>query len=171
MASLQEELAAAKLREAEANLALKDLKTKVAELGNMWQRHIAKNKNGDDANNQPGDHEASDPADPDAPASNKPENPAVAAAVAANNGTIAAPSTPKKLLGSLLEATGSAAAASAAKAEAARLEEELMTARMAEVAAQAEVKDQRLRIMELETHVRRRIDLYSYSLSFRCSIK
>ena len=40
VASLQEELAAAKLREAEANLALKDLKSKVAELSAMWQKHL-----------------------------------------------------------------------------------------------------------------------------------
>ena len=42
VATLQEELASAKLREAEANLALKDLKSKVAELSAMWQKHLAK---------------------------------------------------------------------------------------------------------------------------------
>lgn len=56
-----------------------------------------------------------------------------------------APSTPKKLLGSLLEAGG-------AKSETvARLEEELMTAKMVEVDSQAELKEQRLKVMELET--------------------
>ncbi len=40
------------------------------------------------------------------------------------------------------------------KSEAARLEEELMTARLTEVESQAELKDQRLKIMDLETHVR-----------------
>merc|ERR1712008_642170 len=40
VASLQEELAAAKLREAEANLALKDLKAKVADLSTMWKKHL-----------------------------------------------------------------------------------------------------------------------------------
>ena len=53
------------------------------------------------------------------------------------------PSTPKKLFGSLLEG----------KSEAARLEEELMTARLTEVESQAELKDQRLKVMDLETHV------------------
>lgn len=59
--------------------------------------------------------------------------------------TAAPPSTPKKLLGSLLDAGG-------AKSEAlARLEEDIMTARMAEVEGQAELKQQRLKVMELET--------------------
>ena len=40
------------------------------------------------------------------------------------------------------------------KSEAARLEEELMTARMSEVDAQAEMKEARLKVMELETQVR-----------------
>ena len=44
VASLQEQLAAAKLREAEANLALKELRSKVAELSGMWQKHL-KRKN------------------------------------------------------------------------------------------------------------------------------
>ena len=40
IASLQEELAASKLREAESNLALKDLRSKVGDLNTMWLRHI-----------------------------------------------------------------------------------------------------------------------------------
>ena len=40
IASLQEELAASKLREAESNLALKDLRSKVADLNTMWQKHL-----------------------------------------------------------------------------------------------------------------------------------
>ena len=40
VASLQEELAASKLREAESNLALKDLRSKVSELNTMWQKHL-----------------------------------------------------------------------------------------------------------------------------------
>ena len=40
IASLQEELAASKLREAESNLALKDLRSKVGELNSMWLKHI-----------------------------------------------------------------------------------------------------------------------------------
>ena len=40
VAHLQEELIAVKLREAEANLSLKDLRQRVGELGQQWQRHL-----------------------------------------------------------------------------------------------------------------------------------
>lgn len=123
MASLQEELAAAKLREAEANLALKDLKSKVAELSAMWQKHLKRN-------------------DPDG------EN---GSAGGASSSSIVVPSTPKRLLGSLLEG----------KSEVARLEEELMTLRIAEVEGEAELKDQRLKVMELETQVIKPLSSFS----------
>merc|ERR1712223_358464 len=115
IASLQEELAAAKLREAEANLALKDLKTKVAELSSMWKKHLQQRSSESDTAS--GGHST------------------VSAA------SLVVPSTPKKLLGSLLDG----------KSEVARLEEELMTARLIEVESQAELKDTRLKVMELET--------------------
>lgn len=38
--SLQEELIAVKLREAEASLSLKDLRQKVADLTGQWQKHL-----------------------------------------------------------------------------------------------------------------------------------
>ena len=44
IASLQEELAASKLREAESNLALKDLRSKVSDLNTMWQKHLKVNQ-------------------------------------------------------------------------------------------------------------------------------
>lgn len=40
VAHLQEELIAVKLREAEANLSLKDLRHRVQELSAQWQRHL-----------------------------------------------------------------------------------------------------------------------------------
>lgn len=40
VAHLQEELIAVKLREAEANLSLKDLRQRVTELSAQWQRHL-----------------------------------------------------------------------------------------------------------------------------------
>lgn len=40
VAHLQEELIAVKLREAEANLSLKDLRQRVGELSQHWQRHL-----------------------------------------------------------------------------------------------------------------------------------
>ena len=105
IASLQEELAASKLREAESNLALKDLRSKVGELNSMWLKHIK--------------------------------------TAESNTGTPEMPSTPKKFLGSLLEG----------KSGTAKLEEELMSTRLREVAGFAELKELRLRVMELETQV------------------
>jgi len=58
-----------------------------------------------------------------------------------NAGTPEMPSTPKKFLGSLLEG----------KSGTAKLEEELMSTRLREVAGFAELKELRLRVMELET--------------------
>merc|ERR1712045_390530 len=113
VASLQEELAAAKLREAEANLALKDLKSKVAELSSMWKKHLQQKSESD--------------------------NTTVDGALQT---TSVVPSTPKKLLGSFLEGN---------KSETARLEEELMTARLTEVENEAELQSSRLKVMELET--------------------
>jgi len=40
VAHLQEELIAIKLREAEANLSLKELRHRVADLHSQWQRHL-----------------------------------------------------------------------------------------------------------------------------------
>ena len=122
-------MAAAKLREAESNLALKDLKSKVAELSAMWQKHLKRNEEA--IKNETGTGEkANDGA-------SKPSS--LGASLAA-----VAPSTPKRLFGSLLEG----------KSESARLEEELMTSRLTEVECQAELKAQNLKVMELETQVR-----------------
>ena len=54
------------------------------------------------------------------------------------------PSTPKKLLGSFLEG----------KSETAKLEEELMSTRLREVEGMAEIKELRLKVMDLETQVK-----------------
>lgn len=126
MASLQEELAAAKLREAEANLALKDLKAKVAELSTMWKKHLQQRAEADSE----------------------------ASASSSAGSSMAVPSTPKKLLGSFLEG----------KSEVARLEEELMTARLIEVESEAELKASRLKVMELETQVIIKLFLLPYYL-------
>ena len=105
MASLQEELAASKLREAESHLALKDLRSKVSELSSMWQKHLKRAE--------------------------------------APGGTVEpVPSTPKKLLGSLLES---------GKSELTKMEEELMSTRLKEVEAMGELKELRLKVMDLET--------------------
>ena len=135
MASLQEELAAAKLREAEAHLALKELRAKVAELSAMWQKHL---KRGENATVNGNGDESS-------------ETPPPSVSIM--------PSTPKKLLGSLLDPMGSNA-----KSEAARLEDELMTSRLIEVEGQAQLKEMSLKVMELETQVKNKHYYFIYSL-------
>ena len=100
IAALQEQLAASKLREAEAGLALRELRSKVGQLNTMWGRHL----NGETCQG------------------------------------VEADSTPKKLLGGLLDGKG----------EVSRLEEELMTSRLREVEGMAELKELRLKVMDLE---------------------
>ena len=91
-------------REAEGNLALKDLRSKVSELSTMWQKHLKRTENDVTSGAE-------------------------------------VPSTPKKLLGSLLEG----------KADVTKLEEEVMTSRLKEVEALGELKELRLKVMDLET--------------------
>ena len=43
VATLQEELIAVKLREAESTLALKELRPKIAELSSQWLKHLQVN--------------------------------------------------------------------------------------------------------------------------------
>ena len=96
----------------------------------MWQKHLKRN----------GEASKNDPAAGDKSNEGGSKTISLGASVAA-----VVPSTPKRLLGSLLEG----------KSESARLEEELMTSRLSEVESQAELKDQRLKVMELETQVQR----------------
>ena len=181
VASLQEQLIAAKLREAEATvkkkpratlrrkiknkrrsclslqLALKELRPKITELSSQWQKYmnehhppaasasLASEGAGADAS-----ADAAAAADAEAPAQQQQQQ---------------QQSTPKKLLGQLWDsATASAGVGRGAGrggsggAGGAGVEEELMTTRLREMEAVNEVRELRLRVMELETHV---------SLSFR----
>jgi ecotropic viral integration site 5 protein len=104
VAHLQEELIAVKLREAEANLSLKELRQRISELSAQWQRHLQEHK-----------QDSAPPAD----------------------------STPKKLL--FWENRGG---------DVQKLEEELMTTRIREMETLTELKELRLKLMELETQVR-----------------
>ena len=120
------------MREAEANLALKDLKAKVTELSTMWKKHLQQRSEGSSDQH---------------------------AGISSGSSASAVPSTPKKLLGSFLEGNG--------KSEVARLEEELMTARLVEVENEAELKASRLKVMELETQVPTLLDHEYYCSNSR----
>ena len=163
VASLQEQLAAAKLREAEANLALKELRSKVAELSGMWQKHLKRKslvRKSKFYKMYSIAHLCKDfkiertffPLNELFASIFQEQKRVLEAGEGAGDdgsSSVVAPSTPKKLLGSLLEAGG------LTKSEVTRLEEEMMSIRMSEVGAQAELKDQKLKVMELETEVSR----------------
>ncbi|CAB3225719.1 unnamed protein product [Arctia plantaginis] len=113
VAHLQDELIAVKLREAEANLSLKDLRQRVTEISEAWQRHLQEHRQ---------------------------EAPAVPVQSNVVSDIMA---TPKKLL----------RAWEGRSADVQKLEEELMTTRIREVEALTELKELRLKVMELETQV------------------
>eukprot|EP00096_Caligus_rogercresseyi_P005393 TRINITY_DN2078_c0_g1_i1.p1 TRINITY_DN2078_c0_g1~~TRINITY_DN2078_c0_g1_i1.p1 ORF type:complete len:808 (+),score=302.38 TRINITY_DN2078_c0_g1_i1:336-2426(+) len=133
VASLQEELAAAKLREAEAQLALKDLRVSVAELQGLWSKHLKRR--------------AEEKPDSDSNHNSLINGEGPLNSHSHSTASITLPSTPKKLLGTLLDPVGVVNA----KSEAARLQEELMTSRLVEVEGQAQIKTLELQVMTLET--------------------
>ncbi|CAH0716119.1 unnamed protein product, partial [Brenthis ino] len=113
VAHLQDELIAVKLREAEANLSLKDLRQRVTELSEAWQKHLQ-------------EHRQETPPPP-----------------AQSNVVSDIMATPKKLL----------RAWEGRSTDMQKLEEELMTIRIKEAEAATELKELRLKEMELRTQV------------------
>ncbi|XP_073954252.1 ecotropic viral integration site 5 isoform X2 [Choristoneura fumiferana] len=113
VAHLQDELIAVKLREAEANLSLKDLRQRVTELSESWQRYLQEHR----------------------------QEPTTAPVQSNVVSDIMA--TPKKLL----------RAWEGRSADMQKLDEELMNTRIREVEALTELKEARLKLMELETQV------------------
>ncbi|XP_050683639.1 ecotropic viral integration site 5 ortholog isoform X2 [Leptidea sinapis] len=113
VAHLQDELIAVKLREAEANLSLKDLRKQVSELSEAWQRHLQEHR-----------------------------QETAPAAVQSTTVVSDLMATPKKLLRAW-EGRGNDT----------KLEEELMSCRIREVEALTELKELRLKEMELHTQV------------------
>ncbi|XP_063373617.1 ecotropic viral integration site 5 ortholog isoform X1 [Cydia amplana] len=113
VAHLQDELIAVKLREAEANLSLKDLRQRVTELSEAWQRYQQEHR----------------------------QEPTTAPVQSNVVSDIMA--TPKKLL----------RAWEGRSADMQKLDEELMNTRIREVEALTELKEARLKLMELETQV------------------
>ncbi|XP_061382612.1 ecotropic viral integration site 5 ortholog isoform X5 [Danaus plexippus] len=113
VAHLQDELIAVKLREAEANLSLKDLRQRVTELSEAWQRHLQ-------------EHRQETPTPP-----------------AQSNVVSDIMATPKKLL----------RAWEGRSTDMQKVEEELMTVKIREIEALTELKELRLKEMELRTQV------------------
>ena len=132
VAQLQEELIAVKLREAEANLSMKELRSKISDLHNMWEEHLSTaHPSGSSDSSQPNSLEKS--------SSSLPSNSSPAASIASVT------SSPLKMLGNAVKRTTDYSG------ELSRLKTELMTAKLKESEAVAELKELRQRVMELET--------------------
>ncbi|XP_045530777.1 ecotropic viral integration site 5 ortholog isoform X1 [Pieris brassicae] len=138
VAHLQDELIAVKLREAEANLSLKELRQRVTELADAWRRHLQvltrtttcthTRDRGLTMSIYRQEHRA---------------EAAATAAATAPSVVSDLMATPKKLL----------RAWEGRAADAHRVEDELMTTRIREVEALTELKELRLKEMELSAQV------------------
>lgn len=122
VAQLQEELIAVKLREAEANLSMKELRQKFYDLSNMWTEHLSTS------------HANSDSSQPNSLDAGNSSTPALSVT-----------SSPLKMLGNSLKRS------SEFSNEINKLKQELMSARLREAEAVAELKELRQKVMELET--------------------
>ena len=165
IAQLQEELIAVKLREAEANLSMKELRLKISELNSMWQEHLTQahpppggtvnngangtwttdsNHNGSSALNSLGD--LSQPNSLDATmGTNGPPSTS-----SASNLALSVSASPLKMLGYSFKRGGSEEQRQSIN-EQNRLRQELMSVKLREAEASAELKELRQRVMELET--------------------
>ena len=130
VAQLQEELISVKLREAEANLSLKELRDRIADLTVMWEEQQAKNSSSDAS--QPNSLEKTS-------ASLPPLNPS------ASTLTTSLTTSPLKTIANAVKRSTDHSQ------EIARLKQELLTARLREAEAVAELKQLRQKVMELET--------------------
>ncbi|XP_074600959.1 ecotropic viral integration site 5 [Brevipalpus obovatus] len=122
VAQLQEELIAVKLREAEANLSMKELRQKFNDLNQMWTEHLSTSHANSDSS-QPSSLEQANAPTPSA---------------------LSVTSSPLKMLNNLKRS-------SEFSNEIIKLKQELMTAKLREAEAVAELKELRQRVMELET--------------------
>lgn len=139
VAQLQEELISVKLREAEANLSMKELRTKITDLTAMWeeqqQAQISKNQ----SNSSNGGSDGSQPNSLEKTTASLPPalNPQVSA--------LSVTSSPLKMVANAVKRTTDQSS------EINRLKQELMTAKLREAEAVAELKELRQKVMELET--------------------
>lgn len=145
LAQLQEELIAVKLREAEANLSMKELRLKISELNGMWQEHLAQA------------HPPNNGASESASAMNSLGESSQPSSLEVGNGQSSSTSSslamsvtasPLKMLGYSFKKSADERQYAG---ELQRLRQELMSARLREAEASAELKELRQRVMELET--------------------
>ena len=123
VAQLQEELIAVKLREAEFNLSMKELRQNLSDLQQMWSEHLSTS------------HPSSDSSQP-----NSLENSSLS-----NQSTLSVTSSPLKMLGNSLKRNNDYCN------EINRLKQDLMSSRLKETEAVAELKELRQKVIDLET--------------------
>ena len=127
VAQLQEELIAVKLREAEANLSMKELRHKITDLTQMWTEHMAQSHGSNDSsltnNSQPNSLEGNS---------------------SSTQSSLSVTSSPLKMLGNAVKRTDYTG-------EINKLKQEVMSAKLREAEAIAELKELRQKVMELET--------------------
>lgn len=136
VAQLQEELISVKLREAEANLSMKELRTRISDLTGMWEeQQLLSQKSGTSG-------ESSQPNSLEKTSASLPVNATSNSSAAAS---LSVTSSPLKMLGNAIKRSTDHSA------EINRLKQELLTAKLREAEAVAELKELRQRVMELET--------------------
>jgi hypothetical protein CRE_27583 len=123
VAQLQEELIAVKLREAEANLSMKELRQKISDLQQMWSEHLSTS------------HPSSDSSQPNSLESSN----------LSTQSTLSVTSSPLKMLGNSLKRNSDYCN------EINKLKQDVMSAKLKEAEAVAELKELRQKVMELET--------------------
>ncbi|KAK4337164.1 hypothetical protein RND71_043480 [Anisodus tanguticus] len=154
VAQLQEELIAVKLREAEANLSMKELRLKISDLNNMWEEHLNSVHNTNISNINSLNGLVINSSSDSQPSSL--DNSSIISNTSINglNNThsslsISVSSSPLKMLGNSFKK--SSEDRQYFNNEISRLKQEIMSAKLREAEAVAELKELRQKVMELET--------------------
>lgn len=134
VAQLQEELISVKLREAEANLSMKELRNRITDLTLMWEDQQNKGgSNGSDGSSQPNSLEKT--------TASLPVNPSTMSV----SSSLSVTSSPLKSFANAVKRSTDHSN------EINRLKQELLSAKLKEAEAVAELKELRQKVMELET--------------------
>lgn len=134
VAQLQEELISVKLREAEANLSMKELRNRISDLSLLWEEQQSKNASShSDGSSQPNSLEKT--------SASLPPNPSTMAV----SSSLSVTSSPLKSIANAVKRSTDHSN------EINRLKQELLTAKLKEAEAVAELKELRQKVMELET--------------------
>ena len=133
VAQLQEELISVKLREAEANLSMKELRNRISDLTSMWEEQQLLQQKGCGS-------DVSQPNSLEKTSASLPVNTSSSSLT-----SLSVTSSPLKMIANAVQRNTDHSAGIN------RLKQELLTAKLREAEAVAELKELRQRVMELET--------------------